>query len=333
MKPILISVLGPTAVGKTDTALWLAEELSQKLKLSVALVSADSRQVYQGLEVLSGADVPAEYVQIDATAPLLYPYFIRTLGDGNDSISIHGQSIIKPKQEWSVAHFRDLVQSVLKWAPIVIMVGGTGLYHDKALSTDPELNTPPDEDLRQELSLLSLAQLQQKVEELSPGRLAEMTLSDQSNPRRLIRAIELSQKVSSENSLSKNIDALYIKCGLNSDQDTLIDRITQRVQMRFEESLREVSVVADIAISDAVKLPALSATGVKELAAYSQGLIEKAECLELWTRREIQYAKRQRTWWKKQHDIEWFQALEPEMKPQLLKYILEYLTAANLLVY
>src|SRR5690554_4802076 len=124
----ILSIVGPTATGKTDFALKAAKKTLQLGKVSsVDIISADSRQVYQGLEIMSGADIPEGFQRkVLSEWSELNTYFEK------GSIRLFGISLLQPDTDWSVGQFQEYVQRVLSLDEnqprLVILVGGTGLY-------------------------------------------------------------------------------------------------------------------------------------------------------------------------------------------------------------
>lgn len=183
------AVVGPTATGKTVRALEIAAEMLIGGKVAgVDLISVDSRQVYQGLEVLTGADVPEGFERISTQCN---NYFANC----DDSIRLYGVSIIKPSDEWSVAHFLQYARNIMidSWhgRRLPILVGGTGLYHQKLFAQDKRLQVPPNDEVRKRAEQMSVGDLQEWLGEVDHERLAMMNQSDRGNKRRLVRAIEV----------------------------------------------------------------------------------------------------------------------------------------------
>jgi tRNA dimethylallyltransferase len=300
----VVSIVGPTAVGKTTFALRVAEEiLNKNLYAGVDLISADSRQVFKGLEIVSGADLPEKL---------------------SSEIKFHGVSIITPDQEWSVSHFQlyaqPIVNDCLTNDRLPIIIGGTGLYHDRLFETDPQLHVAPNDDVRTKAEAMSVEELQSWLREINSEKLAEMNNSDRNNPRRLARAIEIAMgHISTQLTNSKkNIVHQYV--GLNDSLVNIEHKISLRVVDRFEHgAVEEVKRLTE-KYSD-WSLPAFSATGVKEIKSYLDKEISRKECLKAWSLREFQYAKRQLTWYK-QKSVEWFGVTKKDWRQQAIEYIL-----------
>lgn len=303
----LLSIVGPTATGKSGLAFILAERLlAEGYFPTVALISADSRQVYRGLEIVSGADIPADFEVAVSDSQL--PHFVKKTIYGE--VQLHGVSMIEPTTDWSLASFQQFALPVIyetwRHGGLPIVVGGTGLYHQRLFADELASLPGPDEQLRAEVAKLSVVELQQRVQETYPAEYAALTRDDQHNARRLIRVLEKSQVTVTEAPSTITPPTSHYTIGLN---DT-IEQIEQKIALRVADRLKlgAVQEVQQLLVSFGhLDLPVLSATGVKELALFIQEKIELDECRELWTRRERQYAKRQQTWWKKNQAGWWFE--------------------------
>lgn len=304
----VFSIVGPTAAGKTNFALGLSKILLNSGKDAVHLISADSKQVYQGLESLTGADVPPGFV-LQNHPDYLFPVYEK------DGVAIHGISILSPELEWSVSQFQELALPIIKKAGLsnqaVIVIGGTGLYHDHLFSTDFKLKIPPNQEIRNQAQSLSIDDLQSWLSEINPSKYDSMNNSDRSNPRRLIRAIEIAVYEGNNpmeqlsDTRESEFDHLYL--GVDADLPALKEKILARVNDRFGEALLEVERLT--ANNTKLSKTARSSIGLKQLQAYLSDQLQKDEVVDAWSRREFQYAKRQLTWWRKRSEIEW---LSPE---------------------
>lgn len=306
------AIIGPTAVGKSDRALELAQELVSAGAPGLDIISVDSKQVYRGLEILTGADVSAQFhLEQHAQLP---PYF----ANANQSIRLHGISIIEPSEEWSVAHFQLFARSVVHAAEAAgrtpLFVGGTGLYYAHLFSDDAALHVGPDEALRAQLGDMPVSQVQALAQHEAPEQYAQLNQSDVANPRRLIRLIEKSRAGMRRGSRdgSRSVSELsappivdqptFEYLGLTADLPTLEARIQKRVGKRFEGGA--VEEVARLLARPDAAATALSTLGVADLRAFLQGEITQGACQERWALHEFQYAKRQLTWWKK-YPVRW----------------------------
>lgn len=262
MTQILI-ICGPTATGKTALAAKLAK------KFNGELISADSRQVYQGMDIVTGKDRPA-------------------------GVIIHGLDLVKPSEEFSAAHFviyaRNLINQINNRGKLSIIVGGTGQYIDSLLNPPETLMVKPNWILRKKLERKTVLQLQEQVQKLNLARFKQMNYSDKNNPRRLIRAIEVASSLQGQTLKTYSYEILWL--GLTMEKTVLNKRIAARVQARIAAGA--MSEWQKLKKLYSPKLISMSGIGYRELPDISA-----------WVRAEQQYARRQLTWFKKNSSIHW----------------------------
>ncbi len=282
-KTNIVVICGPTASGKTDLALQLAKEFKKTNILSV-----DSRQAYKDLSIITGKDIP------------------NNLPKG---INVFGHDIFTSNESSNLGEFVRYAQKIIKSSiesqiPLII-VGGTGLYL-KAIAQDLSfVSIPPNQELRKELEKLSLSSLQDRLKKENPKKFSSMNHSDIMNPRRLIRYIEISMsKVSPRQLISDNkIEFHWI--GLMPDKNILKDQIQNRVNERIKNgAIDEVKALQKKYPDKA--LPIYSSLGVPQIIDYLEKKITKNKLVEIWTNAEVDYARRQIVWFKKQPNILWY---------------------------
>ena len=173
----MLVIYGPTQTGKTSLAINLAR------KYNGELVSADSRQVYKGLDIGSGK------VDFSDTVEKYAGYWIV------NGVRINGFDLADPGQQFSAADFLEFAKSsisrIIDKKNLPIIVGGTGFYIKALFEGIDSIGVPSDPELRRKLEKLSTDALYQKLFKLSKNRTESMNESDKANPRRLIRAIEI----------------------------------------------------------------------------------------------------------------------------------------------
>lgn len=310
----IISIVGPTASGKTSYALDAAHKVLQNNFKSyenysgVDLISVDSRQVYKDLEILSGADIPENFelvvnesvVGSDKSELKLFKFFKHK----DLEITLHGVSIINLDDEWSVAHFKDFATKIIlnsfKNNRLPILVGGTGLYHKHLFQKDQNLYVPPNDELRAKANKMTLHELQAWLKKVNQVKLEKMNNSDINNPRRLIRAIEISlgtPELNNDLSLPDDVELETIVVGVELEK--LKEKILARVKERFAQgALDEVKNL--LKVCEQKDLPVCSTLGVGDIKNYLLGNTSKEDCINNWSLHEYQYSKRQLTWFKKQ---------------------------------
>lgn len=318
-QPLLLTVVGQTATGKTTLALKLASFLLKRKKYARAvLLSADSKQVYQGLETLSGADIPDGFEPSERSG-LSLPFFI----DRGRKMELHGVSCVPGNSEWSAAHFRTLFTELLdtlSQKTVFIIVGGTGLYHQQLFAPAQTLFIPPNEVLRAELHHYSVTKLQKTLQKSWPERWKNMNYSDRYNPRRLIRAIEVALSTETKKIPSIQHKKPAAQFGLLLPTPKLQQNIRQRVEERIERGV--IQEVGGFELQyPAADLQAKFTLGYAEIREYLHQRLTLDELKAAWTAVELQYAKQQHTWWKKQADIQWLDAQQESLATEALKYL------------
>lgn len=298
MKKLLV-ILGPTATGKTDLALRIAKTFNGEL------VSCDSRQVYKGLDI--------------GTGKITNNKLLITKGDGFwdvGSVRIWMFDVVNPRIQYSVADYVKkadmVVDDIAVRGKLPIIVGGTGLYLKAVLEGLLNLTTPVDSKLRKKLDRFSLAQLQEKLQEIAPSRWEDLNQSDRHNPRRLVRAIESvlstnARKVGKVRRIGGLGDEYKIlKIGLTAKREILYANVDKSVIKRIKSGMvREVK---------GLHRRGLSSKRMKELgleygvlADYIENESRGVEKLIRTLQGKIHgYVRRQLTWFKKEKEINWF---------------------------
>jgi len=182
-EPKLIAVLGPTASGKTELAVKLA------LRFNGEIISADSRQVYRGMDIGTGKDLQEYRVESQKHAPSSVE------GSKVTMIPYHLIDVVGPGTEFNMAKFQKLadraIEGILKRGKVPIIAGGTGLYLQAVVDNYQLPAGQPAVKLRRELEKLKAEELYGKLENLNRGQAESLNESDRKNKRRLIRKIEI----------------------------------------------------------------------------------------------------------------------------------------------
>jgi tRNA dimethylallyltransferase len=328
--PSKILILGgQTATGKTDTYFRLNQEFPSLFEA----VIVDSRQIYQQLSIGTGKDIPHDfaYTQVDQIIVDQQPYNIGYHRGDSGTIWLHNAAL--PNQPFSSAVYRRLALQCLSHihrnGHIPVLVGGTGLYI-KAIIEPPEtLLVPQNHSLRQQLNALTIDQLQSRLKTKDPHRFNTMNQSDQNNPRRLIRAIEVaSESSSTPKPSSKQKINTYLAC-LSAPKAYLSTNILKRIQKRLSQGMvDEVKNLHDD-YPDFLSYQASHTPGYHEIANYLSGSITLKQATEKWFLKELQYAKRQETWFKKQSQFHWFDITSPSWYATLVTQLKEWLYASS----
>lgn len=306
----LLVILGPTATGKTDLA------LRQAMLAQGELVSVDSRQVYKKLDIGTGK-MPGKEFRIKKQKGFW------EIG----GIKIWMVDLISFKKQYAVFDYVKaagrVIEEIKARGKLPILVGGTGLYLKALIEGLPNLAIPTDTKLRRQLQKFSLKQLQDRLQKISPKKWPEMNYSDRSNPRRLVRAIELATTKMSpvSNTLGKTD---LLKVGLTAKREILYGRIDQRVLTRINQGL----------IDEAQRLnrSGLSFKRMKQLgleygvlADYLEGKIQSVnELMKILKWRIHGYARRQETWFKKEKNVIWFDITSSDYKERIEKLVIDW---------
>jgi tRNA dimethylallyltransferase len=295
---LLIVLLGPTASGKTDTAVLLAKHFKTEI------ISADSRQFYR--------EIPVGTAAPDGTQLTAVPH--------------HFIGQLSIEDEYNVSRYESDVINLLERKfnkhDQMILTGGSGLYIDAVCKGIDEL-PDPDPAIRQELTDLlkekGLAGLHEKLARLDPDY---WEVVDRDNPKRLLRAIEVClQTGQTYSGLRRNSpkprDFEVIKIGLDIPRPELNKRINKRTGQMMEAGwLEEARSVFHLR-----HLNALNTVGFKELFAYLDGSIDLDFAVEKIKTNTRRYAKRQMTWFRKDKEIKWF---PPDAVDKMIEYIEKY---------
>jgi len=275
LPPVLV-ILGPTASGKTALSLDLAQQYRGEI------ISADSRQVYRGIDISAAKISKAEMRGI--------PHHLIDIRDPNETLTT---------QVWKELA-ENKIRELQAERKLPIVCGGTTLYISALVQNFDFGQTPPDPALRTELESQPTAELAQKLAELSP---ADALKINPKNKRHLVRAIEVALSRKPKSTREPQFEFLQI--GLNWPREVLYERINRRAEEQFARGL--VAETQNIIKEYSPTLPALSSFGYSEILEYLENKISLEEALQKNQQRNRNYAKRQITWWKKDPTIHWFE--------------------------
>ncbi len=302
MTKYLISIVGPTAIGKTALSIKLAQHFKTEI------ISADSRQFYKEMSIGTAVPVPHEL----EAAP---HHFIQHRSVTSD---------------YNVGAFeKEAVQCLdrlFQKHNIVIMVGGSGLYVKavmEGLDEFPDIDRSIREQLNQQLDNEGLKSLQRQLKALDPVAYDSIAID---NPHRVIRALEISigsgkpySSFLGTNRSKRSFKTISI--GLSADRDIVYDRINRRVDIMIEAGLiDEVK-----SLQQQQHLNALNTVGYKELFKYLNGEWDLEFAISEIKKNTRRFAKRQMTWFKKDASIHWFDYKSNEA--EIIKVIESAITA------
>ena len=297
----LITVVGPTASGKTRLGVELAKRYGGEV------ISADSMQIYKGMQIATAKPTVKEM----------------------QGIPHHLMDFLEPNQTYSVAMFVDdakkCIEDISSRGKIPVIVGGTGLYVDSLLNNisfhESQRDTELSEKLRELYYTEGVDYLLDMLRKFD-GESAER-LETEKNPKRIIRAIEFYKTtgitITEQNKNSKNEESPYsaIKLGLNfEDRQKLYDRINKRVDLMVEAGLL---LEAKRVFNSELSFTSVKAIGYKELFPYLKGELPLEECIEKLKQETRRYAKRQITWFKRDKEINWLYPDKADSLEQLFE--------------
>ncbi|MEI6836064.1 MAG: tRNA (adenosine(37)-N6)-dimethylallyltransferase MiaA [Candidatus Falkowbacteria bacterium] len=291
-KQKILVILGPTASGKTSLAVKLAR------KFQGEIISADSRQVYRGLDIGTGKDLK-EY----------------------KNVAYHLIDVAKAEEEFNLAKYQKLalkaIKDILSRGKLPIIVGGTGLYLQAIVDGYQLSKYEPDLKRRQALEALTVFELYSLLEKDKPEFAHKLNNSDKNNPRRLIRYLEIMER-GGEPTPKKKVPYDFLILGLRQDDEEMRARIVKRINDRLdnEDMVGEVDRLIDGGLS----LARLNSFGLEYrfISWYLQDKLTYDEMVEKLGLASYRFAKRQKTWfkrWEKQgRVINWISALEETQK-------------------
>lgn len=275
-KPFIMSIVGPTSSGKTAVSIEFAKKL-KGLGITAEIVSADSRQVYKGLDLLSGKVTKKEM----------------------SGIPHHLLSIVSPKKVYSVSDYKKdaekVIDEIIARGNLPVLVGGTGFYVDAITKGIVLPEVPPNKELRKKLETFETKKLLETLKKLDLKRYREI---DRNNRARIIRAIEIAKSLGKVPKIKAkpkyDVETIYV----DLPDEELKNKIHARLLARLKAGM----------INESRKLHAsgVSWRRMEELglecrfvALHLQGRIPKKEMIEELEKSTWQYVKRQRTWFKK----------------------------------
>ena len=294
-KQKLVVILGPTASGKSDLAVKLAR------KFNGEVVSADSRQVYKGLNIGTGKITKKEM----------------------QGVKHHLLDVANPRKQFTVSDFvnvtnETIVQIVTK-NKLPIVCGGTGFYIDALLGDKHIPEVPPNPNLRKQLEKKSAPQLFKILQKLDPLRAQNI---DAKNPRRLVRAIEICKAVGKVPSIKAQVKSYdVLKIGIKVEEKELKKRINKRIEKWFRQGLlKEVETLHKKGLS----WKRMSEIGLEYrlVSLFLQNKISKPELIYRMQSETWQYAKRQMTWFKKDKSIVWITPKDKRLHQKIIRKFL-----------
>jgi tRNA dimethylallyltransferase len=291
----LISIVGPTAIGKTALAIQLAQHFDTEV------ISADSRQFFKEMEIGTAKPDAAELAAAK-----------------HHFINSHSVSQLFSTGDFEVEGLKT-IDGIFQNHDLAIMVGGSGLYINaliNGLDEMPNIDLSIREKLNKQFEEEGLTAIQDQLAALDPEYFAKV---DQQNPQRMIRGLEVflstGQKLSSMLSATKKERPFnIIKIGLNTDRAVLYKRINERVDKMLSNGLLEEV----ISLTPFKQYNALNTVGYSELFDYLEGKLPFEEAISAIKQNTRRFAKRQLTWFRRDEEINWF---EPQQGSEIIEFV------------
>lgn len=311
MKEKLCIITGPTGIGKTSLSLELAKSLSGEI------ISSDSMQIYRHMNIGTAKIPPLEMDEI--------PHYLL--------------DVVCPDEDFTVSDFKikakSLITDINERNKLPIVVGGTGLYINSLVYDLDFTKVVYNEDIRNKYNEIAqekgLEYIHRILESIDPISAAKINMNDK---KRVIRALEIydiTKKPMSEynkNFRKENEDYNLVMICLNMDRSKLYDRINTRVDDMIDEGLlEEVKLLLDMGYDP--NSVALQGIGYKEIIMYLNKTSTFEDSINLIKQKSRNYAKRQLTWFRRDHRVKWIDVDEFEdfdsLKDFTKKHILENL--------
>jgi len=310
----LLAVVGPTATGKTDLAISLAK------KFNGEIVSADSRQIYKGMDIGTGKELSQKSKVKSQKFEKHKGYWVV------EGIPIYLYDVINPDESFSVAEYQQLayekIAKIHEKEKLPILVGGTGLYTRSVLQGLKIPQVAPDNNLRKKLEKKPLGILLKELEEVDYKAYQKI---DKSNPRRVIRALEVYLKTGRTISelaakFKPNFESLVV--GLSAPREVLYEKADKRVELWFKTGF--VDEVRELLKKYSSDLPSINSLGYRQAVSYLQNKISLPEAIQRTKFDHHGYIRRQLTWFRKER-VEWFDVGRPGFEKEIYRKVREWI--------
>ncbi|MFI5284513.1 MAG: tRNA (adenosine(37)-N6)-dimethylallyltransferase MiaA [Candidatus Dormibacterales bacterium] len=286
-------MVGPTGIGKSQLAFDLAVELDAEI------VVADSRQVYQRLDIATNKPGP----------------------ERRRRVRYHMIDFVDPATDFNVAQFvegaRAAITDIHAHGRLAIVEGGTMLYVDALCEGFSLAGVPPNAQLRAELERMEVSALRDRMLALDPDPGVDVK-----NPMRVIRAIEILETAGPPLRRMRTRtqpEWQPLRIGLTADLDVIDRRLEQRSRRQVERGLvAETKTALDSGVPASAAV--LTGIGYAEVLAHLRGEVALEELPQVMARSNRRYARRQLRWWRRDVTVKWFE-IEPDPLPAILNYV------------
>ena len=287
----MIAIVGPTASGKSALAMRVAE------RIGAEIVSADSRQVYRGMDIGTAKPTIAERARVRH----------------------HLIDLVDPGERYDVLRYqrdgRAAFADIRARGRVALVVGGTGLYVRALLDGLDLASLPHDPDVRARLEAEDPATLHERLRAIDPDAASRV---DPRNRRRLVRYLEVATIVGGPVRRVRGASVAALRIGLRPPRDVLVAAIDRRVREMVAEGVLE-ETRALVARGVDPRLPSMSAHGYVHWAAHLRGEIDLETATVLTARDVRAYSRRQMTWFRRDAAIRWFDPTAADPLPKILE--------------
>lgn len=295
---MLIVICGATASGKSGLALEIAQRLNS------IIISADSRQIYREFDI--GTAKPS------LTEQQLVPHY--------------QIDICEPTETLTLAEYQQQTQKIIENFPIdspLLLVGGTGLYLDSITKGLKIPRVSPQPELRSQLSAIGQTQLHAWLSQIDPRAAQKIHLNDRFRTLRALEVFYVTGIPISAQQGENPPNYPILQIGLDCDVTALDNRIATRTNQMIEmELVKEVDYLSHKYGAD---LPLLNTLGYAEIKQYLAGDLNLQQAIALTVTHTRQFAKRQRTWFRKNQKINWFDSINPNLVAEVWQKIQEFI--------
>ena len=288
--PLVIVLLGPTASGKTALSLGIAE------RLGLPVVNVDYRQLYREMDLGTAKPTAAQQARV--------PHHLLDLRPPNQPITL---------QEFQ-AEANPCIDAVLKREGMALLVGGSGLYLKALTSGLKPPAVPPQAQLREQLSQLGQAICHPLLQQADPTAGAKIAPADAVRTQRALEVLYATGRPMSSQATAAPPPWRVLELGL--DPANLRQRIQQRTDQLYSDGL--VEETRQLSERYGADLPLLQTIGYGEALKVLAGAMQTAEAIRITSQRTRQFAKRQRTWFRRQHNPHWLESNDSEAEAMTL---------------
>ncbi len=311
-KPKVIVIMGQTSSGKSNLAVKIAKKIkglnqskglvarTSRSEVLGEIISADSRQVYKGLDLGTGKITKKEMQRV--------PHYLL--------------NVANPKKKFTVVEYKKLVdkknKEIISRRKVPIVCGGTGFYIDAVVSGKIFPEVAPNLNLRKILEKKSSIELFKMLQKLNSNRAKEIKKKNEINNKvRLIRAIEIVKALGKIPKIIQDSPPYeFIKIGLYAPSDILKERINERLLVRIRKGMiKEIENLH----KEGLSWRRMNELGLeyRYSALYLQGKITKAEMIKKLNSEIYHYSKRQMTWFKRDPEIKWFDTSKKNFEKEI----------------